>query len=42
MDSKRPDVRMGEKPDEEGRITRVSADEADRSLVDRLIAFLKR
>ncbi|WP_265107910.1 hypothetical protein [Halosolutus halophilus] len=40
MDSKRPDVRVDDRPDEEGRVTHTS-DESDRSLVDRLLSYLR-
>jgi len=43
MDSKRPDVQLGEHPDEDGRVSRFpSRTDSDRSLLQRLIERWKR
>ena len=45
MDSKRPDVRLDETPDEEGRVTTrdsTSNEELSQSLFQRIRSFLRR
>ncbi|WP_255543029.1 hypothetical protein [Halomontanus rarus] len=42
MDSKRPDVRLDEKPEEDGVVTGRDDEKRDRSLVSRLLKFFKR
>lgn len=41
MDSKRPDVRLDEKPEEDGVVTGRD-EEGDRSFISRLLKFFKR
>ncbi len=42
MDSKRPDVRLDDAPDEEGRVTARKHEGSSGSLVDRLRRFFGR
>jgi|GEM_PF-5126100 len=42
MDSKRPDVRLEDSPDEDGLVTKRGDSSDDSSLLDRLRSYLRR